>query len=417
MKKFILLITLLILPLTAHAQRSDSIAAVVNGDVITYTDLYDRMDLVIKSSRMPNNTEFKERLLPQVLTGLITENLQLQEAKKLGLETAQAEIDKGFAELAGQNNLKSEQFKSVLKRDKINVATLEKQIESQLAWGKVIQSEIRPRVQLTDSEIEDEVGRLKKREGQEEYLVAEIVLPYGADADAKEAEVRKAANDLSQQLQKDPRKFPAAARQFSQSATSANGGIIGWITPEQMGDDIALKLQNMQKKQVSQPIKTDDDYTILFLQDKRIIKMGGGKTEEKLRIKVAVFTLPDDQSARIATKNDIDIFRRDVKGCLDINKQIADRDNAKLNEFDDTLSNIPSDIVNAVENTDIGDIGQSLENESKISVPMLCARDGGGADVAMEREIEQRMGLGRMDTLQKQYLLDLIANAYIERRV
>ena len=47
---------------TATAQRSDSIAAVVNGDIITYTDLSDRLDLVIKSSGMPNNAEFKKRL-------------------------------------------------------------------------------------------------------------------------------------------------------------------------------------------------------------------------------------------------------------------------------------------------------------------------------------------------------------------
>jgi hypothetical protein len=48
---------------------------------------------------------------------------------------------------------------------------------------------------------------------------------------------------------------------------------------------------------------------------------------------------------------------------------------------------------------------------------MICGRDGGGSTVALEREIEGRMGMQRMDNLQKRYLRDLIANAYIERRV
>ena len=48
---------------------------------------------------------------------------------------------------------------------------------------------------------------------------------------------------------------------------------------------------------------------------------------------------------------------------------------------------------------------------------MLCSRAGGGSDEAMEREIENRMGTKRIESLQKQYLLDLIGNAYIERRV
>ena len=48
---------------TAHAQRSDSIAAVVNSDVITFTDVYDRIDMIIKSSGMPNKNEFRQKLL------------------------------------------------------------------------------------------------------------------------------------------------------------------------------------------------------------------------------------------------------------------------------------------------------------------------------------------------------------------
>lgn len=418
MKYYILLtLALIALPFTAQAQRSDSIAAVVNGDVITYTDLYDRMDLVIKSARMPNTSEFKTKLLPQVLTGLITEQIQLQEAEKLGLATAQVEIDRGFAELAAQNQVEAEQFKKMLKNDKISLTTLEKQIKSQLAWGKVIQSEIRPRISLSDSEIESEVDRIKRRVGQEEYFVAEIVLPYGGDTKANEADVRNAANDLSKELSTDARKFPAAARQFSQSVTAANGGIMGWMTPDQMNEDIALKLQSMNPQDVSQPIKTKDAYTILFLREKRVIELNNGSSEEKLRIKVATFTLPESQSKRKQMRGDIALFRRDVKGCLDIIKQVTKRDAAKLQEFDDVTSNIPAEFVEAVAKSDIGDPGQSLETGNVVMVPMLCGRQGGGTDAVIEREIENRIGMQRLESLQKQYLLDLIGNAYIERRV
>ena len=97
------LILMMGLTASAHAQRSDSIAAVVNDDVITFTDVYDRIDMIIKSSGMPNKKEFRQKLLPQVLTGLITESIQIQEAKRLGLQTSQEEIDTGFATIAQQN--------------------------------------------------------------------------------------------------------------------------------------------------------------------------------------------------------------------------------------------------------------------------------------------------------------------------
>jgi peptidyl-prolyl cis-trans isomerase SurA len=400
---------------SAHAQRSDSIAAVVNGDVITYTDLYDRMDLVIKSARMPNTKEFKERLLPQVLTGLITEQIQLQEANRLGLETTPDEIAKGFERLAAQNKIKASQFKKMLKSQKVNISTLESQIESQLAWGKVVQREIRPRIALSDDDIDGEYKRLKAKEGQQEFFVAEIFLPV--DKAASESDVRKAANDLSKQLKSDVRQFPAAARQFSQSATAANGGIIGWVTPDQLGDDLGLSLKNMKTQQVSQPVKGDDGYTILFLHDKRVISLGqGGEAEERLRLKLAVFDIPTDGSKQ-TIEDAVDIFRRDVKGCLDILKRVAQLDNARIDDIDDTVKNIPTQLRDAVDGVDIGSVGDSIETETTITVPMLCGRDGGGENVAVKREIENRLGTQRMDILQKRYLRDLISNAYIERRV
>ncbi len=399
----------------SHAQRSDSIAAVVNGDVITYTDLYDRMSLILKSSGMPDTQKFKERLLPQVLTGLITEQIQLQEAKKLGFDVSSDEIAKGFAELSGQNRLKPEQFKSILKRQKVQIGTLEKQIESQLAWGKVVQKEIRPRIALSDAEINAEVERLEKREGQEEFFVAEIFMPVNDNA--AEKDVRKAAADLSKQLKQNVKKFPAAARQFSQSSTAANGGIIGWITADQLGEDIEFTLSKMDENMVSSAIKNDEGYTILFVRDKRIIDLGNAQVQEKLRIKMAVFEIPENQSDRNELNDIVDDFRRDVKGCLDILKRTAKMQNVRLDEVDDEVSNISPNINDAIADINIGEVGKNITTETHITVPMLCGRDGGGENTALKREIENRMGTQRMDILQKRYLRDLISDAYIERRV
>jgi peptidyl-prolyl cis-trans isomerase SurA len=399
----------------SQAQQSDSIAAVVNSDVITYSDLYDRMNLIIQSSRMPNTKEFKERLLPQVLTGLITEHIQLQKSQTLNLPISDEEIQQGFDRLAQQNNMDAGQFKSILKQQKVNVATLYDQIESQLAWGKVIQADIRPRVVLSGSDIESEMNRLKAREGQEEYFVAEIFFPVGDNA--PEADVRNAANDLYKQLKADPRKFPAAARQFSQNTTAAAGGVIGWITPDQLDDDISQALINMPKNSLSPPVKTNDGYTILLLRDKRKIDLGGTNSQERLRIKIANFTMPVNDNDRQQIQNEIDLFIRDVKGCLDINKRVAKLESASLQELDDVSSQIPANIVAAVVSSDIGDVGQIIENDTVVQIPMLCGREGGQGMANVERQVEERMGMQRIDILQKRYLRDLISEAYIERRL
>jgi peptidyl-prolyl cis-trans isomerase SurA len=269
---------------------------------------------------------------------------------------------------------------------------------------------------LSDSDIDSEFVRLKSREGQSEFFVAEIFLPV--DESSTEADVKKAADDLSRQLSKDVTKFPAAARQFSQSATAAQGGIIGWVTPDQMDEDTGLALRNMSVQQISQPIKGNDGYRILFLREKRVITLDNGEqTQERMRIKMAVFELPDDEAGRKETRNEVEIFRRDVKGCLDIMRLVTKNKSATLQEFDDVISSIPSQIVDAVTDVQIGEIGKTIESESSLSVPMVCGRDGGANINAVELEIENRIGTQRLDVLQRQYLRDLIADAYIERRV
>lgn len=414
---FSLVLILATLPHPALAQRSDSIAAVVNNDVITYTDVYDRIDMVIKSSGMPNNREFREKLLPQVLTGLITERIQIQEANRLGLKTSDEEIADGFNRIAAQNNMTPEQFKSILKRQNVNIATIEGQILSQIAWGKVVQREIRPRIRLGDDDINTELRRLQAKTGETEYLVAEIFIPLGDKGDEKKT--RAAATDLSKQLLKDIQKFPAAARQFSQNASAATGGIIGWVTPDQLDPDLAIALGNMDVGKISDPIRTADGYYILFLRDSRVINIATNTDSvQKLRIKMAVIKLADDETTRRAQTTAAETFTRDVAGCLDIVKRTAQNKDMRLDEIYDTADHIPSDILNAVSSLSIGEAAKPIESAGNLVIPMLCGRDGGGSGTAaLEQEIETRIGTQRLDILQRRYLRDLIADAYIERRV
>lgn len=409
------------LSMPALAQRSDSIAAVVNGDIITYTDLYDRLRLMIKSSGLPMKDDFKKQFLPQVLTGLITEKVQLQESKKLNISVSDDEIKEGFVKIAASNNLEADQFAKILKAQKINLETLYDQLKAQIAWSKVIQSQIRPRVVLGDSDIDAELQRLRAREGQTEYSMAEIYLSY--DDPAQKQATKKAAEDLAKELTKDVQKFPAAAKQFSQNASAANGGIIGWITLDEMAPNVAAIIENLETRTVSEPIEIDNGYAIMFIRDKRIIALADetAVTDTQYRLKVAHFPLPKGQAQRDAVAQKANDFALNLKGCLDIVKKAANDKMIKLDDVSGTKDTIANDIYAAIENSTIGQALSAIERDNEMVVPILCGKTGGesGGDApsAAEMEIEQRMGLQRMEILQKRYLRDLISDAYIERRV
>ena len=75
----------------------EGIAVVVNDNVITYSDINDRLKLIMQSSGMPNTAELRQRLAPQITSMLIEEQLKIQEASNLDIQVDQEQIDQGFA--------------------------------------------------------------------------------------------------------------------------------------------------------------------------------------------------------------------------------------------------------------------------------------------------------------------------------
>lgn len=248
---------------------SETIAVVVNEDAITQSDVEERMKLIMTSSRMPNTQEIRDRLRPQVLNALIEEQLKFQEAERLEQVVTQEEIDQGFATIAGQNNVSAEQFKKMITGSGININTMYRQIESQIAWGKVVQVYIRPQINISEADVTDALERLKDNLGKTEYLIAEIFLPI---EDSKKAnEVRLLAENLSRDMQSQRVPFFKVAQQFSKSAGASSGGDLGWVQEGQLEPQIEASISQMEKNAISNPIKTRTGYHIILLRDKRSI--------------------------------------------------------------------------------------------------------------------------------------------------
>lgn len=250
----------------AHANVQE-IAAVVNEDAVSLSDLNKRMKLIMASSGLPNTQDIREKLTPQVLGALVNEQIMLQEARKLGLDVTPEEIDQGFATISGQNNMKPEQFKTMIKRSGVDISTMLRQVESQVAWTKVVQARLRPRVIISERDIEDAYERMKSKIGTTEYLTAEIYLPVDNEKDA--AKVKQLANRLVNEIKGGKASFFKLAQQFSKAAGSMNGGDTGWLNEEQIDPDVLKGLKSVKKNQVTSPIKTPQGYHILFLRDTR----------------------------------------------------------------------------------------------------------------------------------------------------
>lgn len=241
------------------------IAAVVNDDVITSQDLLDRLELALVTSGLPPNQESRQRLAPQVMRGMIDEKLQIQEARRLGLSVTEAEIDQALDTIATRNRTDRANLLRYLEASRINPRTLREQLRAQIAWLKVAGREIRPKIVVTQEQI-DFTLRRSAADGGAEVLLSEILLPVYDRS--QEGAVTAQAAELVQSLRAGA-DFAALAGQVSSAASAERGGDLGWVRVASLAPDLRAPVAALQPGQVSDPLLGANGVRILQVRERR----------------------------------------------------------------------------------------------------------------------------------------------------
>ncbi len=393
------------------ATASDTLraAAIVNDEVISELDVKARVRLVSVSSGMQANAERARQLAPQILRNLINERLQLQEARRLGVEVSDKQIHKATARIAERNNMSREGFLDALERNGILPGTLTDRVRANLAWQKVLARKVRPQVSIGPDDVNDVVERRKAQAGQRLLRLREIYLPA---EDGNTAEVRRTAQRLMQEL-KNGAGFGSLARQFSQAATAATGGDLGWVTAASLADPLAEVVTQMDKGRIAGPVRAGNGFYILGLQDAR--RQTAGATT--VALKQLRIPLPDDadDAARQDVRDRLAALRDKVNGCGDVGSVADGLDKVEQIDLGEMkLGDMPERIRETVGGLDVGEVSPPMAAGGGLGVVVVCERTTAGLD---REKIRRNLIRQRMERLAQRYLQDLRRQAHIEMRM
>ena len=202
-----------------------SIAAVVNGQVITDGDVAGRARLLGLSTGMPLTADAMSRLQPQITSQLIDETLQLQEINRRGIVVKDDDIQASISRIEQGNGLPQGGLRSKMEASGVPFATLISQIRTELGWQDVLHQVLGPELRPTPGDIAAEKKALGAQLQQTQYHLAEIFIPVTDPAN--EAAAENFANTVISDLRKGA-PFPIIAAQFSQSDSALQGGDIGF---------------------------------------------------------------------------------------------------------------------------------------------------------------------------------------------
>ncbi len=264
----VVLMSLCAVPADAQ-QVIQKIEALVNDEVISAFDVIQRMGLVVAASGGISTEEELARLQQQVLRALVDERLQLQEAAEFEVEVPDDQIDDAYLRIALSFNQTAETFEEFLGQFGATKSTLIIQLNAEFAWQTLVRGRLGQQIGVTDEEVDAEIARMERNTGKYEYKVSEIYLIVGSPSD--EPRVKAAIEGLAKQIKEGGAAFNLVSRQFSEAASAARGGDLGWLSADQMQPAVAEAITNLDIQEVSDPVRTPGGYQLLALTDRRRI--------------------------------------------------------------------------------------------------------------------------------------------------
>jgi peptidyl-prolyl cis-trans isomerase SurA len=403
--------------LTPMRPMTESVAAIVNDEIISTYDLAQRMRLLIATTGVQPTQDTLPQFQQEALVSLVDERLQLQELRrvqrdqKITIIAGDDEVREELAGMAQQNNLKPEGFIAALKSQGIGQETLYQQLRAQMSWQRWIRGRYGTRLRIGEDQIKATQSRLLAAAAKPQYQVSEVFID-SSRAGGMDAAVKGATQLVAQIQQGAP--FAAVARQFSAAPTAAAGGDAGWISQGELPAAVDTALDQLRPGQLSAPIPVKDGVYIIYLKDKR---SGAGQT--LVSLKQVAIALPatatpaDVDAARVK----LEAARATIKDCATLEASAAKTPGvvpADLGEAE--LNDLLPDFKDAVGSLKVGQLSAPIRTKVGLHVLAVCGRRSAGAAQIDHDQIENRLTGEQLSMISRRYMRDLRNSATIETR-
>jgi peptidyl-prolyl cis-trans isomerase SurA len=388
--------------------------AIVNGEIITGTDVDQRYALFANANAGKLSPEEQERLRAQVMRNLIDETLQIQEAKAADITIGDDEVNQRFAYIAQQNMSKdAPALEAYLASIGSAGASLKRQIRGEIAWQHLLRRNVQPYINVSDSEVREMMDRLKAAKGTEEFHLGEIFL---AATDETRAQVLANANKIVEQLKKGG-SFVGYARQYSQASTAAVGGDLSWVRLAQLPTQIAGTVGTMGPGQLAGPIEIPGGYSIIYVIDKRQVLTADPRDAVLSLKQISIAFKPGTpERDAAATASTFAKAVKDIHGCGQVDAMAAKIGASVVGNDQIKARDLPLALQDTILKLGVGEATPPFGSvEDGVRVLMLCGRDDPKVDNGPS--FEQLQGQLEDDRVNKRaqiYLRDLRRDAVIE---
>ena len=380
----------------AHAANPYSAAYSVNDSIITHFDISERVKLLRALGGQSRNIQ------QDAIDQLIDDRLKLRAARTFGITISDASLARGLAGVAASQNTTAEALWAKARARGVSRQAYDDYYTAQLIWRDLVQRRFRQAADPTSVELNNAIN-VAAAVTQQTILLGEIALPFaerGEEATIAFAErlVRDLNNGAS---------FENAVKNFSRSRTAANGGQIGWLSPERLPAAIAAKVTGLLSGQVSDPVRVSTGVIILKVLASRTVSSALQKT---VSVEYAVLDFTGQSDAFSSATR----MQRGLDECSAARSSAADFGPLSGLFGPTSVNNVPTDIAVSLARLMPGK-SEVITNGDSVLLIQLCDRTTDLSE-PVKTQLSNNLFGQKLGKLAEGYLLELRRTAIIEKR-
>ena len=245
------------------------VVARVNTEAIGKPEFEDAIKAVEGQAGRSVPAEERDQVYRMVLDQLVTGHVLLQEAKARKVVVPDADIDARVAQLR-QRFPSEDEFKKALASRNLTPDKVREELKKQLSIEKMIETEVTPKVSVSDQDVKDFYDKNPQQFQQPESWRAShilIMVPQGA-TDAQKKEARAKIDDVLKQA-KAGGDFAELAKKYSQDGSAQAGGDLNFFSKGQMVKPFEDAVAALKVGELSGVVETQFGFHVIKLTEKR----------------------------------------------------------------------------------------------------------------------------------------------------
>lgn len=253
----------------AAETKVDGVAAIVNNGVVLQSEVNEMVDRVKKGAEKQGQTLPSDKVLRvQALERLIGNSLQLQMAKRMGLQITDQQLDQTIENIAKDQNMTVEQFRQQAIAEEGNYEQFRERLREEITVGEVMRANVQRRIYVSPQEV-DSLMKIMDEQGvsNEQYNLGHILISVPSDPTAEQInEAEERAKNVVELLKKgnDFRKIAVAS---SSASNALEGGDMGFMNINEMPTLFADAVRGKKKSDLIGPLRSGAGFHILTIFD------------------------------------------------------------------------------------------------------------------------------------------------------